>query len=42
MVNYVPGKAYNGGDIVNYNGAKYKAAWWTNSVPGSDSSWIKL
>ncbi|MGL4875501.1 MAG: carbohydrate-binding protein [Clostridium sp.] len=38
----MPGKAYNGGTVVSYNGAKYKAKWWTNTTPGSDDSWSKL
>ncbi|MGL5616541.1 MAG: glycosyl hydrolase family 18 protein [Sarcina sp.] len=38
-VDYSAGKAYNGGAVVKYNGKSYKALWWTNSIPGSDSSW---
>ncbi|MGL6229268.1 MAG: cellulose-binding domain-containing protein, partial [Culicoidibacterales bacterium] len=33
---------YVAGDIVTYQGAQYKANWWTQSLPGSDSSWTKL
>ncbi|MGY5795802.1 chitinase C-terminal domain-containing protein [Rheinheimera faecalis] len=28
-----------GGDYIRYQNLIYKANWWTNSVPGSDSSW---
>ncbi|MGL5697550.1 MAG: cellulose-binding domain-containing protein, partial [Plesiomonas shigelloides] len=28
-----------GGDQMAYQNKVYKANWWTNSVPGSDSSW---
>ncbi len=30
---------FNGGDLVKYEGKTYRAKWWTNSTPGSDSSW---
>ncbi|MGL5149221.1 MAG: cellulose-binding domain-containing protein [Clostridium sp.] len=39
---YVPGSSYTTGDIVSYNGKLYKANWWTNTLPGSDSSWTLL
>ena len=39
---YVPGGTYVGGDVVMYQGQQYKANWWTQSIPGSDSSWTKL
>ncbi|MCF0260711.1 MAG: hypothetical protein HUJ54_12705 [Erysipelotrichaceae bacterium] len=29
-------------DRVSWNGAVYEAKWWTQSVPGSDSSWILI
>lgn len=28
-----------GGDFIRYQGKIYKANWWTQSLPGSDSSW---
>lgn len=28
-----------GGDYIRYQGKIYKANWWTQSLPGSDSSW---
>ena len=28
-----------GGDLIIHNGMVYRAKWWTNSVPGGDSSW---
>ncbi|MGL5501678.1 MAG: cellulose-binding domain-containing protein [Plesiomonas shigelloides] len=28
-----------GGDQMAYQNKVYKANWWTNSIPGSDSSW---
>ncbi|MCF0136927.1 MAG: hypothetical protein HUJ66_01035 [Oscillospiraceae bacterium] len=28
--------------MVYYNGALYKANWWTSSEPGSDASWTLL
>ena len=31
---------YNQNDLVSYNGANYKANYWTNTVPGSDGSWV--
>jgi len=27
------------GDYLSYNGVLWRAKWWTQSVPGSDSSW---
>ncbi|MGL6248010.1 MAG: carbohydrate-binding protein, partial [Culicoidibacterales bacterium] len=39
---YVTGATYVTGDIVTYQGAQYKANWWTQSLPGSDASWTKL
>ncbi|MGL6186371.1 MAG: glycosyl hydrolase family 18 protein [Clostridium chrysemydis] len=39
---YVKDKAYNGGETTIYKGKTYKAAWWTNSIPGSDESWILI
>lgn len=36
---YYEGRVFTGGQTVSYNGSIYRANWWTNSVPGSDSSW---
>lgn len=36
---YYEGKVFTGGQTVTYKGSIYRANWWTNSVPGSDSSW---
>lgn len=36
---YYEGRVFTGGQTVTYNGSVYRANWWTNSVPGSDSSW---
>ncbi|MGL5352456.1 MAG: cellulose-binding domain-containing protein, partial [Clostridium sp.] len=33
---------YNTGDLVSYEGKVYKANWWTNTLPGSDSSWTLI
>lgn len=33
------GAAYGGGALVNYEGACYKAKWWTTDTPGSSGSW---
>lgn len=34
---------YSGGETVSYNGAEYKAKWWTQgNAPGSDDVWQKL
>lgn len=34
---------YNGGNTVSYNGAEYKAKWWTQgNAPGTDAAWQKL
>jgi|GEM_PF-438886 len=30
------------GDKVSYNGSVYQARYWTNTVPGSDSSWTLI
>jgi len=27
------------GDLMQYEGSVYSANWYTNSTPGSDSSW---
>ncbi|MGL5915290.1 MAG: cellulose-binding domain-containing protein [Culicoidibacterales bacterium] len=27
---------------MTYQGAQYKANWWTQSLPGSDAPWTKL
>ena len=32
----------NKGDTIIYNGAIYKANWWTRSIPGSDDSWVNV
>lgn len=29
-----------GGDQMQYQGVAYKANWWTQSIPGSDGSWV--
>ncbi|AAL81358.1 chitinase [Pyrococcus furiosus DSM 3638] len=41
---YEPGKEYNQGDIVEYNGKLYKAKYWTTSPPSDDpyGSWEYL
>ena len=42
---YSPTKAYVAGDIVMYNGVKYKAKWWTQGeTPGSNQwgAWEKI
>ncbi|EGM77264.1 chitinase [Rheinheimera sp. A13L] len=31
-----------GGNYIRYQNLIYKANWWTNSVPGSDSSWTLI
>lgn len=36
-----PGHAA-GGDQLIYQNALYQANWWTQSIPGSDSSWTQL
>ncbi|WP_367884777.1 carbohydrate-binding protein [Thermococcus sp. JCM 11816] len=36
---YEPGKTYNQGDVVEYNGKIWRVKYWTQSVPGSDDSW---
>lgn len=37
------GKVYVGGDIVVYNGVKYKAKWWTKGdKPGQSDVWQKI
>ncbi|HUM83710.1 MAG TPA: glycosyl hydrolase family 18 protein [Lachnospiraceae bacterium] len=36
------GMIVTGGNKVNYNGSIYQAKWWTNTVPGSDSSWTLI
>lgn len=38
---YEPGKVYNQGDIVEYNGKIWRAKYWTQSVPGGDA-WTLL
>ena len=42
---YSPTKTYVGGDIVMYNGVKYKAKWWTlGETPGANQwgAWEKI
>lgn len=40
---YDPTKVYNGGEIVVYNGIRYRAKWWTqNDLPGTNDVWEKL
>ena len=42
---YSPTKAYVAGDIVMYNGVKYKAKWWTQGeTPGANQwgAWEKI
>ena len=34
--------AYSGGAQVQQQQQAYQANWWTQSLPGSDSSWIQL
>ena len=36
---YSPTKVYVGGDIVIYNGVKYKAKWWTQGETPGASQW---
>ncbi len=31
-----------GGDRMRHNSVVYEAKWWTNSVPGSDTTWITV
>jgi GH18 family chitinase len=38
---WVPGKVYNGGNQVSYNGINYTAKYWTTSKPGS-GEWNKI
>jgi hypothetical protein len=33
------GQIYVGGEIVLYQGQKWRAKWWTLSAPGTDDSW---
>lgn len=37
--NWPRGTYAAGGDYLRHQGKVYKANWWTQSVPGSDSSW---
>ena len=37
--NWPRGSYAAGGDYLRYQGKVYKANWWTQAVPGSDSSW---
>jgi GH18 family chitinase len=30
----------NGGSMLIYNGAVWKAAWWTNAMPGTTNEWL--
>jgi chitodextrinase len=36
---HIANQSYNGGEMAVYNNSVYKANWWTNTTPGSDSSW---
>ncbi|MGI6109127.1 MAG: glycosyl hydrolase family 18 protein [Eubacteriaceae bacterium] len=36
------GKVYTAGERVNHNDVQWEAKWWTNTEPGSDSSWKNL
>ncbi|WP_239407600.1 carbohydrate-binding protein, partial [Providencia rettgeri] len=36
------GQAYTGGQVVTYQGAKYKAKWWTQGdIPSNSNVWEK-
>ncbi|PKV50177.1 putative secreted protein (Por secretion system target) [Aquimarina sp. MAR_2010_214] len=39
---WVSGQAYNGGDIVSYQGHEYKAKWWSNQNPVGSTEWEDL
>ncbi|PKV50176.1 putative secreted protein (Por secretion system target) [Aquimarina sp. MAR_2010_214] len=39
---WVSGQAYNGGDIVSYQGHEYKAKWWSNQNPVGSTEWDDL
>ncbi|UOB16797.1 glycosyl hydrolase family 18 protein [Abyssalbus ytuae] len=39
---WVSGQAYNGGEVVSYEGHEYKAKWWTNQNPVGSSEWEDL
>ena len=36
------GRAYNGGEVVSFEGREYKAKWWTQQNPAGSNEWEDL